>query len=151
MNPHRLLILKRFNSHVIPATSDGEIRGQFQSSASVSVVVSGATSFGVKEGQGGAAVKFTRLGDTSGTATVSYATSDTAGLTDCNVINGVASSRCDYASSVGTVAFAAGESSKTISIPIVDDAYAEGPETFTISLNNPSGSRWGRQVRQQSQ
>jgi hypothetical protein len=55
----------------------------------------------------------------------------------------VASSRCDYAASVGTITFAAGESSKTISIPIVDDAYAEGPETFKITLSNPSGMTLG--------
>lgn len=146
LTPQQVTDLKSGLHYVNVHTSNfmnGEIRGQFQSSASVSVVVSGATSFGVKEGQGGAAVQFTRLGNTSSPATVSYATSDTAGLTDCNVINGVASSRCDYESSVGTVTFAAGESSKTISIPIVDDAYAEGPETFTISLSNPSGVTLG--------
>ena len=79
----------------------------------------------------------------TGTATVNYATSDTAGLNNCNVINGVASSRCDYATSAGTVRFAAGETSKTISIPIVDDAYAEGSETFTLTLSNPTGAVLG--------
>jgi uncharacterized repeat protein (TIGR01451 family) len=130
--------LHYINVHTSNFTS-GEIRGQFGSSASNSVVVSGATSFAVTEGQGGVPVVFTRLGNTASPATVSYATGDTAGLTNCNVINGVASSRCDYAASVGTITFAAGESSRTISIPIVDDAYAEGAETFTISLKDPSG------------
>jgi hypothetical protein len=31
---------------------------------------------------------------------------------------------------LGTLAFASGETSKTISILIVDDAYVEGPESF---------------------
>ncbi|MDQ3820483.1 MAG: DUF4214 domain-containing protein, partial [Acidobacteriota bacterium] len=57
----------------------------------------------------------------------------------CTVINGVASSRCDYASTVGTLRFDAGESNKTIFIPIVNDSYAEGPESFTFKLSNPSG------------
>ena len=61
--------------------------------------------------------------------------SDSAGLTNCNVFNGIASSRCDYASSVGTVSFAAGETSKSFSIPLVDDSFAEGSENFIITLS----------------
>jgi hypothetical protein len=41
------------------------------------------------------------------------------------------------------VNFASGETSKTIYIPIVDDAYAEGDETFTISLANPTNASLG--------
>ena len=130
--------LHYINVHTSNFTS-GEIRGQFGSSPGTSIVVSGATSFSVNEGQGAVPVTFTRLGNAAAAATVNFSTSDTAGLTNCNVINGVASSRCDYVASVGTLTFAAGETSKTISIPIVDDAYAEGSETFTISLHNPSG------------
>ncbi len=90
--------------------------------------------------------RFTRAcesGSTAAAATVDYKTSDTAGLNNCNVVNGVASSRCDYALSVGTVRFAAGEASKTISIPLVDDSYAEGSESFSITLSNPSGGVLG--------
>ena len=57
----------------------------------------------------------------------------------------MASSRCDYLTSIGTVQFAAGETSKTFSIPIIDDSYAEGNETFTVSLNNASGASLGTQ------
>ena len=57
--------------------------------------------------------------------------------------NGSASSRCDYSTAIGTVTFAAGETSKIISIPIVDDSYAEGSESFTVSLTNPTGSSLG--------
>ncbi len=88
-------------------------------------------------------VTVTRTGDTSGASTVDYTSSDIAGLINCNVINGIASSRCDYATSVGTLRFAAGETSKTISIPIVDDAYAEGNESFTITLSNATGASLG--------
>ena len=82
-------------------------------------------------------------GDTSSVFTVDYATSDTAGANDCNVANGIASSRCDYLTTLGTLRFAAGEISKTISIPIVDDAYAEGDETFSITLSNAAGATLG--------
>jgi len=53
---------------------------------------------------------------------------------------GAASSRCDYETTMGTVSFAAGETSKTISIPVIDDSYAEGDETFTVSLSNAIGA-----------
>jgi len=41
--------------------------------------------------------------------------------------------------------FAAGETSKSFSVAIVDDSYAEGTETFTIGLNTPSGATLGAQ------
>src|SRR6185295_8448657 len=39
--------------------------------------------------------------------------------------------------------FAGGETSKTISIPIIDDSYAEGNETFNISLSSPTNASLG--------
>jgi hypothetical protein len=96
------------------------------------------SSYTVGEGDGHAAITVNRS-DTTTAATVGYVTSDTAGLTNCNVAGtGIASSRCDYAVSVGTLRFAIGESSKTISIPVVDDNFTEGDEAFTITLSNPS-------------
>ncbi len=87
----------------------------------------------------------TRSGNTSGAASVGFVTSDSAGSQNCNVVNGNASSRCDYLTSVGTAQFGAGETSKTFSVPIIDDSYAEGNETFTVSLNNASGASLGTQ------
>ena len=43
-------------------------------------------------------------------------------------------------SSRGTLSFAAGETFKTITVPLTDDAYAEGNENFTIGLTNASGA-----------
>jgi hypothetical protein len=80
----------------------------------------------VAEGTSILNVSVTRTGDISGFSTVEYATSDTAGPNDCNVINGVASSRCDYLTTLGTLEFAPGEVSKAIGIPIIDDTRAEG-------------------------
>ena len=84
-----------------------------------------------------------RSGDTSGTSTVDYTTSDTAGASPCSTTGVGASSRCDYLTTLGTLTFAAGETLKTISIPIIDDVYAEGDENFTITLSNPSGAALG--------
>jgi hypothetical protein len=39
--------------------------------------------------------------------------------------------------------YAAGEASKTITIPIVNDVWVEGPESFTITLSNPVGAEFG--------
>ena len=67
-------------------------------------------------------------------------------MTNCNVFNGIASPRCDFENTIGTATWAAGDAtSKSFSIAIVDDSYAEGTETFTISLNNPSGASLGTQ------
>jgi uncharacterized repeat protein (TIGR01451 family) len=99
-----------------------------------------ASHYTAGEGAARVLVSVVRPGNSAGAASVGYATSDTAGLTNCNVVNGIASARCDYATSVGRLSFAAGETSKTISIPIVDDAYAEGSESFTISLSSSTGA-----------
>lgn len=70
----------------------------------------------------------TRSGDTSGPATVNYASAD-----------GTASDRSDYLAAVGTLRFAAGETAKTVSVFIVDDRFGEGAETFNVTLSNPVG------------
>ena len=102
-----------------------------------------SASYSANEGKGHAAITITRTGDTSGPATVDYATTDSAGLNNCDVINGIASPRCDYVTMVGTLRFDAGETSKTIFIPLVDDSFSEGTESFQISLSDPSGASLG--------
>ncbi|HUE82842.1 MAG TPA: Calx-beta domain-containing protein [Pyrinomonadaceae bacterium] len=78
-----------------------------------------------------------------------YATGIESGIIDdpldvrCDVFNSVSYARCDYVTTVGTLRFSAGETSKTFTIPIIDDAYAEGNETFSIELSNPSGATLG--------
>ena len=96
--------------------------------------------YSATEGGGSTSFTVTRTGGTTGTATVMYATSDTAGAQNCNVVSGAASERCDYQTAGGTLSFAAGETSKTVSILLVDDAFAEGNETFKVTLSNVTGS-----------
>jgi uncharacterized repeat protein (TIGR01451 family) len=122
---------------------NGEIRGQFGASSSASSVQFSSASYLVGEAAGRAAITVNRIGDTSTAASVDYATSDTAGASNCNLISGQASSRCDYSTTIGTVQFAAGETFKTVIIPIIDDGYGEGNETFAISLSNPTGATLG--------
>ena len=74
----------------------------------------------------------TRSGDISGAATIDYASTD-----------GTASERSDYLAARGTLRFAAGEASKSITVFIVDDRFLESPETFTVNLTNPVGTTLG--------
>ncbi len=104
-----------------------------------------SSSYTVSEGSPRVDITLTRSGDTTSRATVNFATVDSAGLQDCNVTNGIASPRCDYINTLGAISFAASETSKSFSIAIVDDSYAEGNETFNISVNNASGATLGTQ------
>jgi uncharacterized repeat protein (TIGR01451 family) len=103
-----------------------------------------SANYTVNEGSGNAIVTVTRTGNTSGAVSINYATSDTLPISNnCQDKLGIASARCDYATTTGTLQFAAGETSKTISIPIVDDALVEGNETFSLTLSNPQGATVG--------
>lgn len=121
----------------------GEIRGQFQTAAAASSLQFNAASLLVTEGIGDVVVSVTRVGNTSLPSTVNYTTTDAAGSNKCGVNNGFASSRCDYETTVGTLHFAVGETSKVISVPVVDDSYAEGNETFTVVLSSTTGANLG--------
>lgn len=120
----------------------GEIRGQFGTSATASTVQFAATQVGIGEGEGSVSLTVTRSGNTSAAADVHYATVDSVGASDCGAANtSVASSRCDYESTIGTLHFAAGQTLASFSIPIIDDAYAEGAsENFNVALSNASGN-----------
>lgn len=129
---------------VIVSNSSGSVTSN---SATLTVVSSilqlGQGSYNLSEGIGSFNVTVTRTGNTSAAVNVNYSTSDTAGLANCNPafsgMTGIASSRCDYATAVGTLRFASGEASKVIQLVIVDDVHIEGPETFTLALSNPTG------------
>jgi glucose/arabinose dehydrogenase len=107
---------------------NGEIRGQFQTVASASTFQFNSAGSYVTENAGNAVINVTRLGNTSAPATIDYATS-----------NGTAISPSDYLATSGTLHFSAGETFKTLSVPLVEDLYVEGNETVTLSLSNPSG------------
>jgi Calx-beta domain/Domain of unknown function (DUF4214) len=75
---------------------------------------------------------------------VDYKTTDTDTFTvNCASVQGQAYGRCDFATVVGSLVFAPGEASKTFTVPIIDDAYAEGNEIFGVVLSRPSGASLG--------
>src|SRR5262249_15566837 len=95
----------------------------------------------VGEGDGHVTINVTRSGNVSGASTVDYRTQDTDTFTvNCAAKQGQAYGRCDFGTVVGTLSFAAGETSKSFVVPIVDDSYAEGTETFSVVLSNPTGA-----------
>ena len=65
----------------------------------------------------------------SGPVSVDYATAD-----------GTAAAGADYTATSGTLTFAAGETAKTVSVALLDDAIDEGKETFKLKLSNPKGA-----------
>ena len=64
------------------------------------------------------------------TVTVGYGTADVS-----------ASAGADYTSMSGTLTFAAQETSKTVSVAVLNDGHDEGSETMTLSLSSPSPTR----------
>ncbi|HYH08790.1 MAG TPA: IPTL-CTERM sorting domain-containing protein [Thermoanaerobaculia bacterium] len=86
----------------------------------------------VTEGNAGTAtLTFTVTLDTAsaGEVTVGYATS-----------NGTATAGSDYAAETGTVTFAAGDTSETITIDVTGDTAYELDETLTVTLSNVTGN-----------
>ena len=61
---------------------------------------------------------------------------------DWTLAAGTATAGTDYDNTMpsGMLAFSAGETSKTISVPINDDSLVEGDETVTVTLSNQSPS-----------
>ena len=95
-----------------------------------------SASFTTTESSGFTTITVKRVGDTSLPVSVDYATSDGTFL-PCAMASGVASSKCDFTSALGTLKFAAGEDTKTFTVLISQDSFVEGPETVTLTLSNP--------------
>jgi hypothetical protein len=99
------------------------------------------------EGAGSVLITVVRSGNPAVPVSVDYATEpDAPPSIGCDRTGYRAFERCDYTTTLGTLRFAAGETSKTFSVFIIDDAYDEGAaETIPIVLSNPSsGARLGR-------
>ncbi len=72
---------------------------------------------------GNANLTLNRTGGANGPLTITYTTAD-----------GTALAPADYTAVTNTITFAEGESSKTISIPLINDNLADGNKTFTVTL-----------------
>jgi len=88
----------------------------------------------VSEGAGTATFVVTLSNPSTSTVTVNFATA-----------NGTAVSGADYTATSGTLSFAPGETSKTVTVAIIDDNLYEGatPETFQLVLMSPANATLG--------
>ena len=113
-------------------------QSQLYSPVLQSTITLGSSSTTVNEGSGSVTINLLRTGDLSSTSSIKYAT-----------IAGTAKAGIDYGSegteSAGTLIFAAGQSSRQISIPINDDSLAEPDETFNFVIDQPGGATLGLQ------
>lgn len=108
-----------------------------------------APNFQVSEGVSSATINVTRTGDVSRSVSVNYATLDDPAEVRCdnNTDNhGAAYARCDYATTIDTLTFATGETTKSFSVPIFDDAHTEGEETVQLLLSSPKGASLGQRT-----
>jgi hypothetical protein len=127
---------------------DGERAGiNFEAVPVPNVIEFTSSVYQVGEGDGRAILNVARTGDTSGAATADYRIIDTdtftVGCFDRVNNQGGAFARCDFSTTVGTLSFAAGEATKQVSVPIIDDGHAEESETFQLRLGNVSGATLG--------
>ena len=128
-------------SIVLPQTTDCDATGAIcatdgrKLSQSVAATVNGPVAFSVADGQveenDGALLAFTVTLNRAETErlTVDYATSD-----------GSAHAGVDYTAASGTLAFAPGETEKTVEVTVLDDSLDEGEETLTLRLSEASGA-----------
>ena len=84
----------------------------------------------VQEAEGAAlAFRVTLDAAQASTVSVRYGTSD-----------GTATAGADYESVSGALRFEAGETAKTVSVPVLNDAHDEGSETLNLTLSRPFGA-----------
>ena len=96
-----------------------------------------SASFAATEGDATATITVRRTNGSSGVVSVGYGTT-----------NGTATAGSDYTTTMGTATWANGDTaSKSIVVPLVDDAVFEGTETFRVVLDGNSvtgGATLGR-------
>ena len=121
----------------------------------VDVIDIGAVEVGAFVGGGGggtppaATVQFATdtvsVNESAGTATITITRSSSAGTATVRVQSapGTATSPADFVAVDTTVTFADGETSKTVTVTIVDDFVSESAESFTLALSSPTGASLG--------
>ncbi|MCW5958514.1 MAG: Ig-like domain repeat protein [Pyrinomonadaceae bacterium] len=80
-------------------------------------------------------------GTTAFVFSVSLTNASASAITvDYSTANGSATSGSDYTAASGTLTFAAGETSKTVTVNVSGDVTVEPNETFFVNLSNASGA-----------
>jgi uncharacterized delta-60 repeat protein len=92
-----------------------------------------ASNFSVSESGGSATVTVTRVAGVRGTVSATFST-------DSGVVVGAGA---DIVPVTTTVTFNEGQTSKTVHIPVVAEAFVDGNETVTLTLSNARGAALG--------
>lgn len=79
-------------------------------------------------------------GGTMGFSVLLTSGSGSAVTVDYATTSGSALGSDDYTATSGSLTFTSGQTSKSVSVPIVQDALSEDTETFTVDLSNASGA-----------
>jgi len=87
-----------------------------------------SATYSVGESAGSAKITVARSGGSASGVSVNYATA-----------NGTAIAGSDYTPTSGTLTFGANETSKTFSVPILNDSIAESTESLNLTLSSPAG------------
>lgn len=88
-----------------------------------------SSSFSTAEGNGSVTISVARVNGSSGAVGVQYFTGPAS-----------ATAGSDYQAVNGALQWANGDvSTKSFTVPIMDDTAVEGPETFFVTLNGPTG------------
>ncbi|MDA9778114.1 Ig-like domain-containing protein [Rubripirellula sp.] len=87
------------------------------------------SSVSVNENAGTASLSVKRIGDVDAEVTVDFSTAD-----------GTALAGSDYTSASGSLTFAAGVSTQSVTVSLVNDNQEEAGESFNVNLANPSGA-----------
>ena len=111
------------------AEVDVTVPGQQQTRSASDLPVLAVADARAKEGTDSAiAFAVTLDRPASGAVTVDYATSD-----------GTAQAGKDYVAANGTLTFVTGDTKKTVSVKVLDDAHNDGGETLKLTLSNARG------------
>jgi ribosomal protein L35AE/L33A len=80
-------------------------------------------------------------GSVNATFTVSLTAASSRSITvDYATANGTATAPADYTAGSGTLTFTPGQTSKTMTVPVLGDLLDEANETFFVNLTNPSNA-----------
>jgi hypothetical protein len=121
-----------------PIVANGKVYVGGQRGVAILGALSGMIAFNsatysVKESGGSASITVTRTGGSQGAVQISYAT----------VPGGTAVAGVDYVSTSGTLSWANGDAtSKSFSVPIIDNTQGNPNKTINLALSSPTGGAY---------
>jgi len=117
-----------------PGGSNSTTRSNYISVTGIAAQFS-ATAYSVAESAGVVNIQVSLNAASGNVVSINYATA-----------NGTATAGSDYTTQSGTLTFNPGETVKTFSVPIMDDAVDEPDETVNLILSNPTNAMLGTPV-----